>query len=244
VRAEEKIDPELERVAEEEIVEQLEEKEAPEQEQAEEVDASALRFHQLVAYIEALIAGNRDADVDFGWLSDVEQRGLQLLAEAIGGRATGSSRQIFAEDRMEMLEQALAALQPVLAAGFESADVDVGVYDTLVGELTELRAELSSLADAQEEIVAQDTMRMLGRDGKPKPPSKPPDAGEVGDDRPSTLAGPGPAVEKPAAPSTLAGPGPAVETPAPPSTLATGGPPAPEKKPQPSSAWDDDERRR
>jgi hypothetical protein len=259
VRADEKIDPELEHVAEEEVVEELEQKEEPEQELAEEVDTSALRFHQLAAFIESLISGKREADQDFGWLSDVEQRALSLLAEAIEGHKAGSSRQIFAEDRMVMLEQALAALQPVLAAGFESTEVDVHVYEQLVVDLTDVRADLASLTDAQEEILAQDTMRMLGRDGKPRP--KPPDAGEVGDNRPSTLAGPGPAVDKPAAPSTLAGPGPGVDKPAAPSTLAAGGPAAPDKgpepstlaaggpaapdkKPQPSTAWDGDDRAR
>jgi hypothetical protein len=265
VRADEKIDPELEQVAEQEIVEDLEEKEAPEAEQAEEIDTSALRFHLLASYIEALIEGNREPETDFGWLNEVEQRGLELLAAAIGGHAHGSARQIYAEDRMVMLEQALAALQPALAAGFESADVDLHVYDTLVADLTELRSELASLADAQEEMRAHDTQQLLGRDdgGKPsiKPPAKPVDAGEVGDDRPSTLAAGGPAApdkavvpstlaaggpaapDKPAVPSTLAAGGPvAPEKPVVPSTLAAGGPVAPDKKPQPSTAWDGDDR--
>jgi len=117
VRADEKIDPDLELAAEQEVVEELEEKEEPAQEQIAEVSPSALRFHELAAYIEGLLDG-RIAAVELGWMTDVEQRALELLTEAIEGRVNGSARQIFAEDRMAMLEQALAALQPVLAVGF------------------------------------------------------------------------------------------------------------------------------
>ena len=243
MRADEKIDPDLELAAEQEVVEELEAKEQPAQEQIAEVSPSTVRFHELAAYIEARLGGTT-AEVELGWMTDVEQRALELLTEAIDGRAVGSSRQIFAEDRMVMLEQALAALQPVLAVGFESAEVDAQIYDDLVVDLGELRATLSSLADAQEEVQAQDTMRMMGRDGKPVPPKKPPDAGEVGDDRPSTLAAGGPAApDKQPQPSTLAAGGPAApDKPPPPSTLATGGPAAPDKQPQPSTAYDGDER--
>jgi hypothetical protein len=260
VRADEKIDPQLELEVQEDQVEQLEEKDEPEQALEDEVDTSSLHFHELAAHIEALIAGDDSALADREWLSSMEREGLALLEQAIRGRRGGA--QIFAEDRLEMLNIALAALQPVLARGvveqtFEAQEV----YRSLVAEISQLQETLESKSDAQEELLLREQLERAREGDKPgnaKP--KPVDQGEVGDDRPSQLAGPGaavekpaapsqlagpgPAVEKPAPPSQLAGPGPAIEIPAPPSQLATGGPAAPEKKPQPSAAWDGDERRR
>jgi hypothetical protein len=152
----------------------------------------------------------------------------------------------------------------VLARGFETETIESReLYRTLVDDFAGLQKSLLSLSDAQEELLLSEQLERMREGEKPgKPKPKPIDQGEVGDDRPSQLAGPGPAVEKPAAPSTLASGGPAAPDFVPPpstlaaggpaapdfapapSTLATGGPAAPDKKPQPSAAWDGDDRRR
>jgi hypothetical protein len=217
-------DPELEREADQDQVEVLEE-ELLVADEREEVEGSELRFHEVVAYIDALLSG-RSTDLDEReGLTDLERTALGMIREAARGRA-------LAEDRLVILNEALAVLQPVLAVGLESASAEThALYAQVVEEIAELKHSLESLSDAQEELFRDLEVIREGEaaDAKPKP-----DAGEVGDERPSTLAGPGPAVEKPVVPSTLAGPGPAVEKPAAPSTLAGPGP-AVEKPAAPST---------
>src|SRR5262249_2226873 len=154
-------------------------------------------------------------------LSDLERQGLELAAAAIEGRTQASAAPLYAEDRLLMLNQALAALQPALATGAASASLPArDLYRALVDDVASFKHDLVSLADAQQELLPVE----IGK-GKRRP--KPVDAGEVGDERPSTLSGPGPAVadnDRPAPPSTLSGPGPEVEKPAPPSTLSGPGP--------------------
>jgi hypothetical protein len=281
MRADEKIDPELELEAEHDLAHELEEEQEPAEERVEEVDVSQLHFFEIAAYLEELLHGRGGDPNVLAHVNDLERAGLELITAAVQGRSAGSSRSILAEDRLMMLNQALAALQPVLATGFEGATQEMrAIYDQVAFDVAELARSLSSLSDAQEEMFLQETMRLLGEapeeddkgkpedKGKPgllgrifgkKPKPAPIEQGEVGDERPSmldgpgpavekpvapsALTGPGPAVEKPAAPSALTGPGPAVEKPAPPSTLAGPGE-APAKKPQPSTAWDGDEPRR
>jgi hypothetical protein len=263
VRADEKIDPLLELEVQKDQVEELEKEEQPDPVVAQEVDTSSVHFHELGAFIEALLQGDETDLEELEWLSDMERDALELLRHAIDGRRD-SGALIYAEDRLEMLNLALAALQPALARGFETqAAVAQDLYRTLVEDIGEFQKSLESLSDAQEELLLREQlerMREGERPGKPKP--KPIDQGEVGDNRPSQLAtggpaapdrapppsllaGPGPAVEKPAPPSALASGGPAApDFVTPPSTLAAGGPAAPDKKPEPSTAWDGDDRRR
>jgi hypothetical protein len=228
MRADEKIDAELEREVEFDAVVELDEEHAPEQARAEEVDTSTLRFHELIAFVEGLLRGDAP-ELELAWASETERQAIALLREAIEGRKPSETHDLFAEDRLQMLNQALAALQPTLAAGFEQAIGDErDLYRQLVEDMHAFQHDLSGLEDAQEEVFEQDRVREMG---------KPIDTGEVGDDRPTTLAGPGPAIEPTAAATTLTGPGPAVEKPSPPTTL-TGPGPAVEKPSPPSAAWD------
>jgi hypothetical protein len=239
VRVDEKIDPELELEQANEQLAALEQQRASEEE-VDEVETSAFHFHELASFIEGLLRGETRRDV-LERAATHERAALELLATALLGRDTLSDRTVLAEDRLEMLNQALAVLQPALAAGFEDATFESrDLYRSLVDEVSELKHSLQSLTDAQEEMFLEAHLRETAAAGKPQP--KPPDAGEVGDERPSKLAGPGPAVEMPVAPSTLSGPGPAVEKPAVPTSL-TGPGEVPDKKPQPSTAWDGDEPR-
>lgn len=229
-------DVELEQAATQDQVELLEEQELGDQH--DEVEGSELRFHEVAGFIEALLAGRSSGLDERAQLTDVERAGLGLIREAIEGRG-------LAEERLVMLNEALAVLQPALAVGVESASIEArDVYDRLVVEITDLKHSLESLSDAQEELFLHDLAQVRDgeqpKPGQPKP--KPIDAGEVGDERPSTLAGPGPAVEKPVAPSALAGPGPAVEKPAAPTTL-TGPGPAVDKPIVPSTLYDGPEKK-
>ena len=246
MRADEKIDPELELAAVRDQIVVLEAEQAPELATEEEVATSEMHFHELVAYLEALLHG-RSTEIDLSWAGETELQAIALATQAIEGRVS-AARMLFAEDRLEMLNQALAALQPALAVGFETASSETReLYELLVHDMSELKQSLESLSDAQEELFLRDQLNLqraaeeaAGKPGEPgaKPKKKPRiDAGEVGDDRPSTLAGPGPAVELEEAKSTLAGPGPAVERPDAPSTLAGPGP-AVERPDAPSTAWD------
>jgi hypothetical protein len=230
MRAEEKIDPELELAEDHDQVEVLEEQHAPDIVMADEVDTSTIHFHELVAYLDALLRGDSPR-LELRWASDLEQQALAMVRDAIDGVRGESIQQLLAEDRLEMLNQALAALQPSLAVAFETANLEArSLYDRLAEEIVDFKSSLVSLSDAQEELFLLEKLPSK---------AKPVDPGEVGDDRPSTLAGPGPAVDQPAPPSTLAGPGPAVERPVVPTTL-TGPGPAVEKLPLPSAAWDGD----
>ncbi len=261
MRDDEKIDPLLELEVQKDQVEELEQEEQPDQVVAEEVDTSAMHFHELGEYIEALLAGE-EAELELDWLTDLEREALDLLEHAIGGRREGGSV-IYAEDRLRMLNLALAALQPVLARGFETQEIEAHeLYRVLVEDIADFQKSLESLSDAQEELLTRELLERLREGERPGKP-KPVDAGEVGDNRPSQLAAGGPAApdfapapsqlatggpaapEFAPAPSQLATGGPAAPDFAPaPSQLATGGPPAPDKKPQPSTAWDGDDRRR
>ncbi|HTJ40450.1 MAG TPA: hypothetical protein VL463_00080 [Kofleriaceae bacterium] len=214
-------DPELELEAAKDQVEVLEQEEpALITAERSEVETSELRFAEIAQFIEALLdklPTELDQRLDLG---DLEKQGLALIREAIQGH-------LLAEHRLAMLNDALAILQPTLAIGFESDSADMhNMYSELLDDVTALQAQLVSLTDAQEELLLQD----MHAD---REATKPTDQGEVGDDRPSTLAGPGPAVEKPSPPTTLVGPGPAVEKPSPPTTLAGPGPAV--EKPSPKS---------
>jgi len=247
---EKRIDPELdletdeEKVVVEDEVRALEEEQAPVLDEEHAKDVSGLSFYEIVDYIEQLLAGN---DREFDHVAQMETRearALELLRMAITGRRPHTFGMVYAEDRQVFLNQALAVLQPILALGFEAELVEgTDVYAHLVEELGDFKASLLSLENAQEEFFESDR-QFAAEQPKPKPKPKP-DAGEAGGDvpRPSTLSGPGAAVEKPVAPSTLSGPGPAVDKPVTPSTLSGPGP-AVEQKPQPSTVYDGDERRR
>jgi hypothetical protein len=154
-----------------------------------------------------------------------EARALEALQHAVTGRSELGAF-VYASDRRDMLEQALAVLQPDLghtdAKSAEELHAQLSEITTRVGEL---RHTLTSLDDAQDELVEvqQKATHEQGEpDDKPKPKPSDPDA-----PRPATtLTG----AERPAPPSpatTLTGP----ERPAPPSPATTlTGPERPEAR--------------
>jgi len=134
-------------------------------------------------------------------LPEREAKALQALENAVLGR-TQIGTFIHAEDRRELLEQALAVLQPNLTSGStaELAEIPVSMHE-LTKSVGELRDVLGDLEDAQEELIGADAKAAFAE--KPKP-GKPPDPVDPDQPKPaSTLTG-GPEAKREEKPSTLA----------------------------------------
>ena len=130
-----------------------------------------------------------------------EKRALDALQIAVNGKDNELGAFVYAEDRSELLEQALAVLQP---------NIDCGAREMIemIQRVGELRARLSSLGDAQDELM--DANEQVGIEVKP------PEAGDDDDtaEKPSTLSdGPDVVIEK--KPSLLADSEPEARCPAP-----------------------------
>ena len=165
-------------------------------------------------------------------LPEREAKALEALQDAVTGRTT-TGHAVFAEDRRELLEQALAVLQPNLTSG---SAADLTSIPMSIGELTskvgELREVLEDLEDAQEELLGDEKARFAEKrkPGKPDEPvdpdkPKPPSTLLTGpeakrEDKPSMLST-GAEVKPEPKKSTLAD-GPAVKAEAQASTLSAG----------------------
>ena len=133
-------------------------------------------------------------------LPEREAKALQALEDAVRGR-TETGMFVHAEDRRELLEQALAVLQPNLTSGMTSELTDMPVsMQELTASIGELREVLGDLEDAQEELIGEDAKAAFA--GKPKPgkPDEPPDPDKP--KPPSTLST-GPEAKREEKPSTL-----------------------------------------
>ena len=217
MRAEEKIaDVEDERELAEEPAERLEEdgEREVEPDPREALVPRVERYFDVVGVIEALFRGDDLDDIERpAGLDDAEVRALLFLRDAIRGHRADSGRLVLAEDRLQMLGQALAVLQPALAVGLDtSIPAAQDLFHHLADQLDELRHSLSSLEDAQEEMFEQDRPHV---EAAPPPPpteeekkaAEPEAEAEVELERPSTLSGrpDEPAVERVERPSTLSG---------------------------------------
>ncbi len=151
-------------------------------------------------------------------LPEREAKALQALQDAVIGRSS-TGLFVHAEDRRELLEQALAVLQPNLTSGSTS---ELGDVQMSLGALTEsvgaLRDVLGDLEDAQEEILGVDKDRFATK-AKPGKPEDPVDPDKP--KPPSTLMAAGPEAKREEKPSTLSM-GPEVKQEAKPSTLSAG----------------------
>ena len=144
-------------------------------------------------------------------LPEREATALQALENAVLGR-TEIGTFIHAEDRRELLEQALAVLQPNLTSGTGSELAEIPMsMEELTKSVEELRETLGDLEDAQEELLGDEKERFAGKPtGKPADPVDP---------------------DKPKPPTTLTG-GPEAKREEKPSTLSTG----PEAKSEPKKS--------
>ena len=218
---------------------------------------------QLLGAVQ-LILDRQTVEVTSLQLPAGEIRALEALQIATTGRGE-LGQFVYAEDRRDLLERALAALQPNLS----TRELHAHVGD-LATRVAEIREQLSSLEDAQDEAETEHRAapeQVGDPSDKPKPTPTPsdPDAPRPA----STLAGPGPEVVAPApSPTTLTGPevaeparaptslvgpdlaegpkpptslvGPELAAPAPPATTLLGPELAPEARPA-SSLGDPDE---
>jgi hypothetical protein len=245
-----------------EDVEARGEEELPEVETEAVPDATAQLRNKLLGAIR-LILSDETFEVGQLRLPEHEERALTSLQIAVTGRGD-LGQFIYAYDRRDLLEQALAVLQPSMTqVGDKAAREMAGQFEDLSERVAELRGKLTNLEEAQDEVEGQ-LRREHGQDAdsadKPKPKPSDPDAPRpsttlVGPDlpaepaKPTTLVGADLPPEKPRpttlvgkelpearpAPTTLVGPDLPAE-PARPTTLI--GAELPEAKPAPSTLGD------
>ena len=104
--------------------------------------------------VERIMRGDGLDELQAGALTAHELAALRALAAAAGGRDRQAAHRLYAEDRRDLLEQALAQLQPLLAAGSDPHFASLHErHGELVQQVVELRAELMELADSQDELV-------------------------------------------------------------------------------------------
>ncbi len=148
-----------------------------------------------------------------------ETRALEALQAATSGKTTSLGQFVYASDRRDMLEQALAVLQPDLTRADDQTARELHAqFADLAARVGELRHQLTELEDSQDELLEGHQHQALEAGStepgdKPKPKPSDPDA-----PRPATtLTGPE-VPERPRPPSTLIG-AEVPERPRPPSTL-------------------------
>ena len=125
-------------------------------------------------------------------LPQAELRALEALKAAVEGKDGDLAQFVYASDRSDLLEQALAILQPSLIEDLDEPFAD------LVERIGNLRGNLKDLDDAQDELLSSHHKEQHAKadgdtDDKPKPPQG--DASLDGPERPvvktpSTLDGP------------------------------------------------------
>jgi hypothetical protein len=151
---------------------------------------------QVIAAMRAIL--DRDhVVVDQLGLPARELRALEALQSAVEGKDTKLSQFVYATDRKNLLEQALAILQPNFVTGDAQHAQVLGTYADLITKVADLRHGLLDLSDAQDELMhAAAAPTVTKADG---------DKDDDDDDKPkkSTLAD-GPDVKPEASKSTLA----------------------------------------
>jgi hypothetical protein len=181
------------------------------------IDASSKLRGELLGAIRMLLE-HQPLDVEALQLPEREKLALDALRTAVEGRDS-IGHFVYAEDRRDLLEQALAVLQPDLTRADDQTARDLQVqFEDLTAHVGDLRHALTNLEDAQDELVEgrhdQLTKDATEPTDKPKPKPKPsdPDAPRP----PTTLTGP----ERPEPPTpapTVYGP----ERPEPPRAAST-----------------------
>lgn len=154
----------------------------------------------LLAAMRQILA-NAPLNIEQLVLPEREIRALDALQKAVSGKSD-KHMFVFAEDRKSLLEQALAVLQPNLTATGQTSEL-AEMSDSLAQmtkRVAELRKKLTSLEDAQDELMADEKERFLAAAtgetaDKPSDPDAPRPA--------STVKGPGPEVEWKEKPITI-----------------------------------------
>ena len=201
----------------------------------EEVVDPALEQRGVLVHAMAAIFDDRHLTVSELRLPQQEASALECLQAAVEGRDVNAGTFVFAEDRAQMLEMALAVLQPNLSSSDQIA-LTAGLLPKLTKQVAALRYDLRHLEDAQDELIAEGEDEVKAQ----APEEADGDTSLTGPERPvkpkkSTLDGP--ALAEGTAPrSTLDGPAlPA----APPPKSTLDGPALPES-PRPASTLTDE----
>jgi hypothetical protein len=181
-------------------------------------DAGLERRGQLLGAIR-MILDRQSLTVSQLRLPQREARALEALQVARTGKSRDLGSFVYASDRRDMLEQALAVLQPNLTRADDQTARELHAqFADLAARVGELRHQLTELEDSQDELLEGHAKAALEAGAtepgdKPKPTPSDPDA-----PRPATtLTGPELA-EPPRPATTLVGPE-LAEPPAPPTTL-------------------------
>jgi hypothetical protein len=217
-------------------------------------DASLERRAQLLGAIRMILA-HQKLQIGQLRLPVREREALAALQSAVEGKSADLGDFVFASDRRDLLEGALAVLQPDLTHADDRTARELQVqFADLTERVGMLREALSDLEDAQDELLEHHEKAALeaAAAGEPKPKPKPvpvPVPVPIDPDAPkpaTTLTGPdlpepapqpttltGPDLTEPAPPpSTLSGPD-LKESPKPATTLT--GPDLTEPAPPPST---------
>jgi hypothetical protein len=197
-------------------------------------DASLEKRGQLLGAIR-MILDRQALPVGHLHLPQREAGALEALQVAASGKSADLGQFVYASDRRDLLERALAVLQPNLTRADDQTARELHAqFADLAERVAELREVLTDLEDSQDELLEDHQKTVLaqgaaGTGDKPKPTPTPSDPDAP---RPATTLA-GPEIPEPARPpSTLAGPELPPE-PAPASTLT--GPERPESARSPST---------
>lgn len=200
----------------------------------EELPAASRHFQQVVATMHSVLDG-RELDLEqIAELSREERQALEVLAQVVHARGRRGGF-IYAEYRLEQLNQVLAVLQPALSIGSAPGLEEVrGELNVVIDEVEELREKLTSLEAAEEELEprGEGPVATGDKDDEDDGAGEVPEPGAPA--RPSTLSTGAAVPDRAPAPTTLTT-GPAVPDRAPAPTPLVGAPEAPDFTPPPTT---------
>jgi len=201
-------DSELEKSDDEELPELL-----------KDVDQTTENRGELVSVVRAIL--NREhVVVDTLALPARELKALEALQGAVEGRDAKLSQFVYASDRRDLLEQALAVLQPNFVVGDEKHAQLLGAYGDVIERVAALREGLVDKEDAQDDLLkANVQVAATKAEG---------DQDDDDDAKPGESTLTGPEVKEPPKPATSLT-GPELKEPPKPATTLTG----PEVKDEP-----------
>ena len=168
-------------------------------------DAALEQRGQLLGAIRMILENSQTLVVDHLHLPQRESRALDALQVAVSGKSHDLGTFVYATDRRDMLEQALAVLQPnLIHADDKSARELHAQFADVTERVSKLREALTELEDSQDELLEGHQKEALeeaateppGSGAKPKPEPSDPDAPRP----PTTLIGP--ELPEPARPPT------------------------------------------
>lgn len=160
----------------EESLEQLEAKrdgEAADREIDQEEPLAEAHYLEVVAQVEAILAGQRVDESRLATFSDDEREAILFFRQIVDGRTAGNEF-MYAEKRLEGLNLVLATLQPILSVGAAHQVLNASLMQ-VVDDIEALRQKLVGLEDAQDDElpVREEKAVVADADVDDKPAEKP-----------------------------------------------------------------------